>query len=483
MLGKTTSAASLINSIKVPTLRADALLALARAHLRRGDFLAAKDTLFQVSPLVHKRSQATVYTAYLLARSGERVAAKRVFERAQEQLPPLSKPIPGPNARDAEHRVRFSEADHQRRYYESYLLKAGFVDEWLAFTASERPFLGTTVLETLFKHKRFGVVAQLARTDKPQLKIGNLVVVALALAEQGNDQAGALRLLAEAEELYRTLPPPRIAPDIGDEISAGDRSYTMVLLAYGHRRLGHEAAAQEWVQQAVTGQTPHQTAFLRTILASLPLHIARTRDITIAPAQLQQIDMEVAPQLPLLSESEQSYHILETLIQAQITAKQFEAAQNNLHLLQRFALNLLHNTEDSSGHNRALQVAKFWRQSGDEAQVQTLLKAIDEAPRPKDVTKSSVARLLIYNGFIEEGRARLATVSPSRSDKQHLPTLAYYEGKFRPLTFPEWIMKIKEPRERLPMLAGLSRALSDPVFEHPEERELVLSPDGYSASY
>ncbi|HVF10135.1 MAG TPA: hypothetical protein VNA16_04995, partial [Abditibacteriaceae bacterium] len=213
---------------------------------------------------------------------------------------------------------------------------------------------------------------------------------------------------------------------------------------------------------------------MRVMLALLPLALARDTKRVIAPAQLEKITGEITPQLPLLNDPKEDAGMLRWLVEAQIAARQFEAARAILPILERLALALIPRADSINDFTPVVETAKLWRQSGDAAHAQALLKTIYEAPGAVKVSKRSRAHSFMWNGFLEEGRARLAALPVTSQDTRHSPSLAYYEAKYHPNVFPEWIAQIKAPRRRMAALIDFARALSEPIFESPEERELVL---------
>jgi hypothetical protein len=259
------------------------------------------------------------------------------------------------------------------------------------------------------------------------------------------------------------------------------RRLPLVLLAYGWRELGDEAAAQKWLEQAVRGLSPQEAAFSRVYLAVLPLVTAQFADRKVSPTQLTAINAEVTPQLPLLAKSRETLEILRWLVGAQVKAKQMNATSTRI--LERVAFESLAGATDSNDFNAALQIAQLWRQAGDEARAQSLLQAVYATPNSPKVTRQARAQAFIAMGFVDEGRAKLATLPPSARGVQYLPSPAYWAAKYFPGTFPAWIPQIKAPEQHLQALSEFAKGLTDPIFESPQERELVLSQGGSSSSF
>jgi hypothetical protein len=134
---------------------------------------------------------------------------------------------------------------------------------------------------------------------------------------------------------------------------------------------------------------------------------------------------EIVPQLALLNDPKEGYHLVRWLVEAQIEAGQFHAARAILPALEKLALASLSGAKDMEGFSAAMQVAKQWRQIGDEAHAQTLLKTIYEAPRIPKESKPDRAYLFVWNGFLEEGRARLAQLPAAPQDRQYTPSQAF----------------------------------------------------------
>ena len=475
MVGNIEGAKQLIPLVKDHRCRADALLALARANLRRGELEAARQSLSRVSPIASKNIRAMAYTAYLLTRCGERAAAKRLFARATALLPPLRpKGEPSDPSRWGE--------EFERDYVRRYLLKAGFVDEWLGFKGVEPPFLSTDLLASLSNLGRFDILISLARNGQPESRIGNYAAIAALLFEKTGRRQEALQLLQEAEALYKQLG-PEVAPTaepptqvrILDSIEFHDAFSAMI--AYTHRALGDEVESQKWIEGH--GQkSPARIARLQAMVAIYPLLDAWGSRVAPTLAEVELAHKRIVPHLSRLRDGKNNYRILYRLVDAQIKAKQYEAAQVYLPTLESLALDAMRAGKEFEEWGDMVKIAQMWRQTGNELRAQTVLKMLEAKFRSKPKTLGFYAYQLITSGFLKEGKAIFASLLPVSRVPKYYPAAARWEAHFHPDVFPEPMAKITNASVRAYALKEFVQGLTAPIYENREESEIVMSANG-----
>jgi len=477
VLGNLNGAAKLIPEFKTANLRADSLLALARAYLRRGEVETARKILFQVSSLVRGSSAASTYTAYLLCRSGELAAGKRLFARAQAEVPQKTN---NPKEPFADWRI-----DSEREYVKRYLLKVGLVDEWSHFGGTKERFVSVDVLAALMAKKRFDLALELVRGDGVLWRTSNLVTIALGLDQRAGDRQGALDILSEAEKSFVASSALASKSDASNSKKAKQYfDVDAMFIGFGYRQLGDETKALKWEKEATTGLAPDRLASLKIQMSLIPLTFLQILNPLepLPPSELAVANAQIESQLDLISDNSEGVGILRWLVDAQLKTKDYEAVRKNLPTFERFALAQLKGAKDLNLFSPALQVATTWRLVGDEARAQAVLLAIMEAPDTAKVTRRDRAQTFIINGFFKEGMDWLSRLPKHKNDQTFSPSIAYYEGKYNPNVFPKRILQIKEPQQKLAAINDFVKAIEEPIYNSSEEREFVYSQGYFSTS-
>lgn len=485
--GKVEEARQLIPAITVAELRADALLALSRAYLRRGEHEKARRTLYQVSPLVDRNIQAISYTAYLLSKTGDLEGAKRLFARAQTQLTPFT-PLKKPE-NEPWHDLK---ARNERSALVRSLFKAGLVDEAIRTQEASRigqkrgSFISGISSDELTRINRFNDALRLAREEDGLRGINSRIYLAAMLYQHKKDREGALAVLVEAEAEYRRF--FNDSPDNGQQPGEerrdfGRRIFPLAFMAWVFRELGNEEKARLLQEEAVQDVPPETEALATFYLAFIPFAMRYERNSIIPLNALKQVDAEAKILLPQLKDVRLGYDLYQWLVQGYTKVGQTEAARAYFSILEQLAFAAIAQGSDINSYNSVFEVTRLWRQTGNEAQVQRLLQKVDQTPLPREVTRRDVARAMIYNGFIEEGRNRWEALPKSNADKSYSPEIGYWEAKYQPHIFPSRIAKITNLQVRTRELVAFTNGLTTPLYETPQEREFVLSRGGYSSAF
>lgn len=489
VFGKLDEAKALIPQIHNSTARADAWLTLARAYLRRGEMALATRALYSASPLVKQNIQATAYTAYLLSKSGDWDAAKRLFARAEKQLAPI-KPLNMSRSKDD---WTFNlRAQSERGALASYLFKTGLIDEAIRIKESAREgqnkdrFLPVYSSEQLARVNRFDDALRVAREERGYNGVASRVYLALIIDKRKQDRPRALQILVEAESEYRRL---ALESDEGKRsLDAGLKGFTMqVMIAVSisavARELGQETQAQQWLTEGVKNLEPETEAIVQIYRAIFPLGMSEQESWVIPLGQLKQIDIEVQAQMPNLRDSRAAHDLCRILTQAYIKSGQPEAVRPYLVGLERATLAEKPTKNNINFYHRLIKLARDWREIGDEARAQSLLMKVDEIALPAGMTKYEIAREMIYNGFIEEGHTRLAKLPREHSYGVDFYRIAVWEAKYQPNIFPSRISQITHLETRIEELANFTNGLTASIYNTPQERELVLAVKGSRSSY
>ena len=489
VFGKLNEAKALIPQIRNSTARADAWLTLARGYLRRGEMTLATRALYSASPLVKQNVKATAYTAYLLSKSGDWDGAKRLFARAEKQLTPM-KPLSMSKSKDD---WTFNlPAQSEGGELANYLFKVGLIDEAIRIKESAREgqdkdrFLPVYSVQDLASVGRFDDALRVAREEGGYRGISSRIYLALMIDKRKKDREGALQLLTEAETEYRrfSLESKGEAQPLDEELKGFTGPVMMsALIAYLARELGQQERSQQWLEDTVKGLEPQIEAIVRIYTAILPVGIAEQENWAISLDRLKQIDAEVQAQMPNVRNSRVAYDLCRVLTQAYIKSGQPEAVRPYLVGLERATLAEKPTKNNINFYHRLIKLARDWRETGDEARAQSLLLKVDEIELPAGVTKYDIARAMIYNGFIEEGHARLAKLPREHSHGMDFHRIAVWEAKYRPNIFPSRIAQITRLETRIEELTNFTNGLTESIYDTPQERELVLAVKGSRFSY
>jgi len=473
LLNNVPHAENLAAQMKNPNAKADALLTLARAYLRKFDYPAAQKVLFQVTPLVPKNFNALLYTAYLFSQSGNIAVSKRLFDRAEQMLTPWPKETPtngnniGPHAFD------------EYRSLGDYLFKAGLVDEWQRFRKKAphtHPFLDVTTMDRLLQLNQIDLAIEAARDTFPKNfpaeKVGALVGIALQISHKYPDKA--LSLLDEAGADLNALSQP--LKDVN-----GD---TSVFLATGYHSLGKETKAQEWLQAGIKDATPRIAAQWKLEYLLFPLFISVNieKKSTFPPDQLLQINNEVKSLLPSLGNDDNTQNMLRQLIAAQIKAGQIGQARGNIEFLEKAAKQqLVSGKPDTSSLGNAFSTAELWKKIGDQKRCDALLQTILNAPREiRTFSKTDRINEIIRWGFVDEGLRLFSSlpVAEQKSPASLLPDLPYAMARAHPDQFPDAMLKQMDPLAKCGFLNEFVRGLTSDIFRAPEGGAFVLYTNG-----
>ena len=478
LLNNVPHAENLAAQMKNPNAKADALLTLARAYLRKFDYPAAQKVLFQVTPLVPKNFDALLYTAYLFSQSGNIAVSKRLFERAEKML------TPWPKATQAKGDDVGTRTFHEYSRYgslEDYLFKAGLIDEWQRFRKKAprtHLFLDATTMDRLLQLNQIDLAIEVARDTFPKNfpaeKAGALVGIALQIAPKYPDKA--LSLLDEASADLDALSQPL----------KGANGDTAVFLATGYHSLGKEAKAQEWLQRGVKDVTPHIAAQWKLEYLLFPLFISTNveKKSTFPPDQLLQINNEVQSLLPSLGNDDTTQNFLRQLIAAQIKVGQINEARDNIEFLDKIAKQQIVSGKPNTSTfgnivslSDVLSVAEFWKKTGDQKRCDALLQAVLNAPQ-KVLTFSKTERInaIMLRGFVDEGLSLFSSlpVAKQKSPASLLPDLPYAMARAHPDQFPDAMLRQLTPVAKCSFLSGFVLGLTSDIFRAPQDGAFVL---------
>jgi len=480
VLGNLKNAERLIPQIKDQNAKTDALLTLARAYLREGNKKAAHNALFEATQLLSNRFYAIIYTAYLFTRCGDDLAAKRLFARAEDILLPihLSK-----DPKKAEQQQIFSAPFLMRESLRHYLLKAGFVNEWLKIRQQGPESLYSVDSNMLVKLHRTDVAIDIARKSVPGRRIDSLVEIALQIAEENPQQADQLLDEANADlQKYSTAPVDNPNPANTQEYINSLR----IFLAATYKLTRKNEKAQQIMRIVTKNTSPQQTAFLQLQFVVFPSFIKKNiyHEDNFSKEELSEINTKLNIYLSRFPADKEVLGFLQGLIEMQIKAGQFNDARNNIEIIEKPALEEIQTAKNPDDFNDAIRVAGFWKEAkSPECYHKTLEKIFNSPVKIKDFDKMDRANRFITSGFVDEGLNFIASLpKDQRNPKmQFYPPIYYQLSKAHPTWFPrKMLLSNTSLREQAQALSEFISGLTYDIFRAPGEEELVLYVDnGY----
>jgi tetratricopeptide (TPR) repeat protein len=498
MFGKVEEARRLIPAIAVSDSRTDALLALSRAYIRRGEHEAARQALYQVSNLLvekpmpdsrlqlsDQKIRAMSYTASLLAKTGDLYGAKRLFARAEQQLKLLISTQPSKPGDVT--RVGMRGQD-ERTVLSRYMFNAGLIDEAIRIEETigegltEAPYSRFLSAEQLARANRFDDALRVARAYEGYRGVMSRGFLATLISKRKKDHERATKVLDETLNDCRRLGTTLEESNKPIEEAVGGvtvQQMAIVILSEGYREVGQEERAQQLFEEAIKGMERKGEAFLRIYTAMLDLAYAGEEKKPIPLVRLREIDALVKAQLPFLDSSQQTHGIINWLAREFIQRKQLDIASTYLDRMEQ-ATFPLNNTSQAFS---AMDLVNNWRKAGNEQRAQTVLQKIYRMPLKTAENRQDLAQIMFSFGFLEEGRRVLGNLPLRRRHYFQAQAIGCWEAKHQPHIFPARITKIADHRARLNELLSFTNGLTIPIYETPEEREFVLSRGGYSSSF
>ena len=458
ILGDIKRAESLIPQITNNNAKADALLTVARAHLRQNEFDAAQKVLFQVTPLAPNNLSALTHTAYLFSQCGNIPVAKRLFDKAEKRVISLNN-------------------DYQTKHFEIILLKANFVDQWQSFhRRNSENILYDDVLEQLLKLGQ--VDAAINAVEQLNSKeISPLFDIAYYIAPKYPEKATALLDKAAAKV------PHILETDKQNEESTTDlaQSYA-TYLAVGYARVNKNDEVQKWLEQLKNDTPPEEFPLAQLRYLTLPFFYSQKfhGTSTFSPHQLLQTHEDLQPYLSKLRINYIAAFILDQFIRAQIAAEQFPQARGNIEIMEKALKRKIGAGELTYASIEAtVRLARLWNDAKDQQRCDALLRYIFNASQ-KDISRKELLETFIQNGLVDEA-VRYFYELPG--NKQKLPQaifseLSYEIATAHPNQFPYELLKAKQPYAEARNISKFVRGLTNDLFRTPGEQDFVLQANG-----
>lgn len=479
ILGDVTRAAGLIPQINNNNAKADALLTVARAYLRRNDYDAAQKVLFKVTPLVPGNFQALLYTASLFAKSGNIVVAKRLFDRARNMMIP----IPDASEWGNEDKGVISRSDSafsQIRTFNRYALHAGMVDEWQPLP--ERPWniqygLDEDSLAGLLELNEIDLAIKTAKQSSPDRIVVDLCLIAYYISAKYPDRAySLLNQASSAVPLALAL-----LEKISDEDSLPEsKQYLDMYLASGYHQLDKEEEYQKWEQQLMQDTPPNKRPLIQLHSAIFPLYV-RTRS-TFPPDKLLEMNDKIQPYLRELHDKEDVFVPMQFLIHAQIAAGQLPQARGNIEFLDNFARAKIVSAKDPSGFGKAFTVAEMWKRVGNDKNCHLILQTIFNAPQ-KITSYSKIDRVgdFIMRGFVDEGLRFFYSlpVEGKKPPQSLIRELPFSLAMAHPDRFPNELLKAKQPYTEARYVSNFVDGLTYNLFRASRVQGIEIISIGY----
>ena len=447
---QTAAALAAARRTKNAAARADALFAIARAHLRDRQTLAARTVLYEAAP--HARAThrpiAMAYAAWLLASTGDRPGARRLFDAAQKAP---SNPDLAP------------DGDNHHRGISFYQAKAGFFEESIV-TVGKDPWAASGVLDFLCRAGRIDLVNRLITQLPVQSRVEKLTESSLYFAKAGREsQARAmlaqLRAIAEGTS------------DASQNFS--NRFYAAMTFAW----MGDDTTADE-LMKPVTQLPRFDDRLKLNYEASYLINPLYPKGIERISRQRREQAIERVLQLASGFKNREKAGFYKTIAEVQRKWGQNAAALESLRHAALFTRYELQAAKDSS-NDKLAEIAGLQRDWGDaEGAAQSLQWLLNIGARQWQPT--TTAQYLAKAGFFEEAFAVLPvkiTASGNTFTYDRIATaLAEKRGVAAALN---WAREIKSPALRAAALEAITIAL----FPEPaDEKEFVLHATGVSQS-
>ena len=464
--GDTKNALSLVEKIRGSSSRADALFAVARAHLRARNVTEAKAVLHLAAPLAHdsKKPIVVAYAAYLLAEAGDREEARRLFDavkpkRADAGQPPANQPPANPlrSVGSPVQDIALLEA------------KAGFYDEAMA-TAGPEFWARTRVQEVLMAHRQFEKVRSLIENlpEAIQAREWSNLAMRQVLAD---DREGARASLARLRKLVEGN------TAIGDARpqEQHSRMWTLqfVTLALGEALLGDLEKSRATYAQAsqMPGFSPQAAITYWMGLAApreFPLILkdpaARREALTKALDSVRNLPPGDANRDSISMQIARAQHEMGDKATALATLR--EVAQTARDAL----------VKNRGGISGTLAtIAGLQRDWGDAEGMTQSLAWLREGVAQRKST--SMPYFLASAGFFEEAFAELEKTPPPGGTWTNV--VDYLVEKRGAGAALDWAQTLRDPARRVVALQRVVEAITP---RSAEEKELVISGDGANTS-
>jgi len=460
ILGDVKRAESLIPQIKNNNAKADALLTVARAHLRQNDYDAAQKVLFQVTPLAPNNLSALTHTAYLFSQCGNIPVAKRLFDKAEKRVVDLN-------------------SDYLTKRFETLLLKANFVDQWQSFhRRNSANILYEDVLEQLLKLGQVDAAINAIQQLTSKEETFSLFDIAYYIAPKYPEKATALLdKAAKASHMF--------IADRQNEGSATELAQSFdTRLAVGYARVNKRDEAQKWLEQLKKDTPSEDFPLTQLRYLTLPFFYSQRfhETNTFPPHQLLQINEEIQPYLPKLHMNFIAVFILDQLIEAQIAFGQTPQARGNIEFLEKAVKRKMDPGKEKYGSIYAtVHVAKLWKDAKDQQRCDALLRDIFHAPR-KAVSNKGLLETFIDNGLVDEAVWYFHTLP---GNKQKFPQaifsgLPYAIAIAHPDQFLYELLKAKQSPAEASNISRFVKGITNDLFQASRERKqgFAINSDG-----
>ncbi|RYX81219.1 hypothetical protein EON83_25195 [bacterium] len=489
VLGKVPEARQLANEIHNPRLHASALLAIARAQTRVGKKLDAQKTLFEALKLVGQDKTAQMYIAVLLDRAAEADAAKRILDRAEKALTATKSTKPFSQQTEAEMTEGIDKS-----ILSWALFQTGQIEK-----AAQRYFAlngnyPNNMLTAIVGRGDIDLAEKLARkNDGEQGQIMDLLSVAWAMRDTQPERAKTLA--KEIDERVHKMPDDIREPARSNPLPSRNNA-TLLVVAGLYRALGQEEEANALAKEIIDNSTPEGAAYARFFFAAVPLFIEQgqanspSNPTRHSRSEIEQISTEVNSALQN-ADFTQFGGVLRDLVDYQVAAGATESARQTLTLTEEKTLTGTDPHPDRGIDNDnslgpALNIAKSWKKLGDTQRLNDYLDRLWNSPRFKLVPPQKRAWKFVVEGFVDEGKRRLADqgIGPDQPVYQY-SSLAYFEARQNPTVFPTWITGVVATQKKLDILSDFSQGLTEYMFQSRPEREfqLLAGGSGTSLSY
>ncbi len=420
-----------------PLSRADALFSVARLYFRKGDKAAASKIVHLAAPLVaqSKNSKVLAYSAWMLARSGDDSGARRFFLKARQ--------VPTDDMGQT--------LENKTRDIAVYQAKAGFYDEAAATAGKEENTIGS-VVRALEEAQQFERALKIAERLSLEYQCVLVEQETLFRAMKAGKRVVVAKHLATLHNRYTKL--------ASTEQSVGDTGIFALLYAF----IGEKEKAKSLPAQPEVASTLYlNLMYFPKVQLQLPLRdlrdyldkVGQDAPQTLQPRESVEVMLSIADLRKSQNLKNEAIQILRI---ADGAARQKIAADHGFY--------------DS---NELLHIASLWQQAGCIAETRAALSCVS-----KTATKDNgfaIAFLMAQHEFWPESLRLLQSYAAydslySYSRFAHMQT---QKNGGDPLL---WITKLKSAANRAAALAGAAEGCEPQTGE---ERELVLSENGYSS--
>lgn len=433
--------------IKGYASKVDALLAIARAHLRAGQFQHARDILYRASPLARttRRPDVLAYLAWLLVRADDREAGKRLFQAAQQQSSNRKTPDGMPSA------IEQSERESDQRSIAYYQAKAGFDDEAIATAGSEMWGL-FGIVDAFVKAGHFDSAKQAAARFNADLRVRKLTDIAMYQVKAGR-RGGARATVNEVRALLG---------------SSAFQSYNVdgwIGVALAYAMLGEMEEAHQ-----IFAQTQAQPGFAPIHAVTFWLNLVQQQEIRsqLRAEEKQQAIEKAWAAIEQMPADTNQIGRFGLVAEAQKQSGDMEVARQTLQTAADAALAKLRAEPKIELLGTVLNIAQMQRKVGEEAVARQNVRQAIAIVKGENAIK--VADLSI-SGFFEEALKLLLQEPPENPENyESLARIqAAAQGGQAPL---KWITRLSDPINRAFALAGATDGI---ISVAAGEEEMVIS--------